>query len=371
MRFDNCRLAASANGASEQQFEFGCFELRTIFFFADSSDKWVVSLHSTFISFPLVRSKRKIRDPPSELLALSNFTLFNRLFAVCFFVSFSLCSVLHSAVDDIVNGGTYASPYRILSSSEIIQTRVQLLLLLYFLLVKSGTITCRGSAKAVLPLKEYWNEIKLNSARHFGFEHMHTRHMRTPYGSIVCAVRIREWEKIYACIRFELFQRQSFPYECNFQHAYFFSVLVRCERELQMIWWNICMRMPPTVITAFWRKLCSSVRVDWLDRGRNCHRRPLQWSLSHTLLPRIDKVVDYRMAFHKRAHRTLCTDRILGTAVVGSIHYSNNYWRSKETARKSQNNKPSLHRSNVSLRLQENIFENLSDFSWWCLRNEK
>lgn len=85
LRFDNCRLAASANGPSEQQFGFGCFELRTIFF-ADSSDKWVVSLHSTFISFPLVRSKRKIRDPPSELLALSNFTLFNRLFVVFFFV---------------------------------------------------------------------------------------------------------------------------------------------------------------------------------------------------------------------------------------------------------------------------------------------
>lgn len=94
------------------------------------------SFITQYFLFASVRSECKIWEPPSELLALlSNFTLFNRQFAGSFSVSFSCHTQLRgpsSNVDDIVNGGTYASLYRILSASKIIQSMVQLLLLCFF-----------------------------------------------------------------------------------------------------------------------------------------------------------------------------------------------------------------------------------------------
>lgn len=101
---------------------------------------------------------------------------------------------------------------------------------------------------------------------------------------------------------------------CNTHNFFLFLFAVNAEYKWYGGTWY-CMRMPPTVITAFWRKLCSSVRVDWLDRERNIHHRPLQRSLSHILLTRIDKVVDYCISVLS-APWAVSTDKIFGRAVV-------------------------------------------------------
>lgn len=98
--FGSCRLAAWANEATETTMSLGVskFEMRTIFFFADSSDKWVVSLNSTFYYFSIGQIKAEDMRTPKWITCIIEFHVVQS--AVCclfFFLFFFFWSLLFRA----------------------------------------------------------------------------------------------------------------------------------------------------------------------------------------------------------------------------------------------------------------------------------
>lgn len=89
--------------------------------------------------------------------------------------------------------------------------------------------------------------------------------------------------------------------------------------------------------------LCSSVRVDWLDRGRNHHRRPLHRSISHTL-SKNESIKSLIIAWHFISVHSAHTEQwaliILRMAMGGVTHIP---ITSEELTKLRKNHKTSNH----------------------------
>lgn len=122
----------------------------------------------------------EVQDKPAPRVNYLHYRISRYSIGSLLFFFVYVCSVPHSirfqTVDNIVNGGTYAvyaSPYRCLSSSKIIQSWIQLLIFSTIqLLRRSSTIICRESTKSDIAtdIGEYSIEIKIKNARRFVFE---------------------------------------------------------------------------------------------------------------------------------------------------------------------------------------------------------